>query len=128
MPSYASSVVSSVPVLRLKFCMYLSSLPCAQHIPYTTLPPPSKVRYSSQNPVLKPHVSCIPVLQGVMQMFRVDATYNFRNYKEENTTFHRTEKIKKIYHSELTTVHEYVCHGTLATACDLVRYKEVTIS
>jgi hypothetical protein len=61
-----------------------------------------------------------------MQIFLVDATHNFRNSKEENTTFRRTEKGKKICHSELTTVHECACRGTMKTNFDLVRYKEVT--
>jgi hypothetical protein len=100
---------------------------CTTHPIYLNLPPPSKVRHSSQHSVLKLHISCNLVLQEVMQIFLVDATYNFRNYKEENTTFHRPEERKKICHSELTTVHECVCHGTLATTCDLVRYKEVTV-
>ena len=65
------------------------------HPIHLTLLPPSKVRYYSQHPVLKPHVSCTPMPQGVMQTFTVDATHNFRNCKEENITFHRTEKKQK---------------------------------
>lgn len=111
---------------KMLYVFVISPMPTT-HLIYLTLPPHSKVRYSSQHPVLKPHVSCTPMLQGVMQIFLVDAPDNFGNNKEENTTFHRTEKSKKVCHSQLTIVHECVCHGTLATNCDLVRYKEVTI-
>jgi len=48
------------------------------------------------------------------------------NLNKKTQPFAELKKAKKICHSELTTVHECVCHGTLETNFDLVRHKEVT--